>query len=124
MVDVVPQQLAAVSDAAAVSNSASTASSTQGPVLERPAGETDTTISTIPPTASTTVHGEAPASGSGSSTSHAPASGVRMDIDIPSLPTSEDRLTIPQAVHAECHTEDVAMTSSAAGSQAPAPVQA
>jgi len=125
MVDVVPQP-AAISDAAAVSNSASATSSTQDPVLERPAGETDTTVLTIPPTASTTVPGEAPASGSGSGSgaSHAPPSVDRMDVDIPTLPTSEDRSILPAAAHTECHTEDVAMTSSAAGSQVPAAVQA
>ena len=122
MVDVVPQQSAAVSDAAAVSNSASATLSTQDPVLERPAGETDTSVSTISPTASTTVPGETPASGS--SASHAPSSVDRMEIDVPSLPTSEDRLVIPPAAHTERHTEDMAMTSSTTGSQAPAAVQA
>ena len=123
MVGLVPQQPTADSDAAAVSNSTSAASSTQNPVLERPAGETDTSVSIISPTASATVPGETPASGS-SSTSHDPSSVDRMDVDIPSLTTSEDRSIIPPAVHAERHTEDVAMTSSAAGSQVPAAVQA
>jgi len=123
MVDVVPQQSAAVPDAAAVSNSASATSSTQDPVLERPAGETETSVSTISATASTTVPGETPSGGS-SGASHVPSSVDRMEIDIPSLPTSEDRLVIPPAAHTERHTEDMAMTSSAAGSQAPAAVQA
>ena len=124
MVGVVPQQPTADSDAAAVSNSTSAALSTQDPVLERPAGETDTSVSIISPTASATVPGETPASGSSSSTSHDPSSVDRMDVDIPSLTTSEDRSIIPPAAHTERHTEDVAMTSSAAGSQVPAAVQA
>ena len=126
MVGVVPQQPTAVLDAAAVSNSASAASSTQNPVLERPAGETDTSVSTISSTTSSTVPEETPASdsGNGSSASHAPSSMDRMDVDIPSLTTSEDISIIPPAANTERHTEDVAMTSSAAGSQVPAAVQA
>ena len=124
MAGVVPQQPTAVSDATAVSNSASAASSTQDPVLERPAGETDTSVSIISPTASAPVPGETPASGNDSSASHAPSSMDRMDVDIPSLTTSEDRSIIPPVAHTERHTEDVTMTSSAAGSQVPAAVQA
>jgi hypothetical protein len=126
MIAVVQQPPAAASDAAAVSNSA--APSIQDPILERPAGETDTTVSdsapTIPLTASTPVPGETPASGSDSSASYVPSSVDRMDVDIPSLPTPEDRSIMPPTAHPERHTEDVAMTSSVAGSQAPAAVQA
>jgi len=126
MVGVVQQQPAEVSDAAAVSNS--TAPSIQDPVLERPAGETDTTVSdlapTIPPTASTTVPGETPASGSSSNASHVPFSLDRMDIDILTLPTPEDRSIIPPEAHTERHTDAMAITSSVVGSQAPSAVQA
>jgi len=122
---VVPQQPAAVSGAAAVSDSA--APSSQDPVLERPAGETDPTVSdpvpTIPPVVSTTVPGE-PSTSSSSSASHVPPTVDRMDIDVPSLPTPEDKSIVPPAAHTEPHTEDAAMTSSAAESQAPAVVQA
>jgi len=126
MADVVPQQPPAVPDVAAVSNDA--APSIQDPILEQSAGETNPTVSdlvlTIPPIASITVPGETAASGSGSSASHDTASVDRMDVDIPSLPTPEDKSIVSPAVHTEPHTSDAAMTSSAAGAQAPAVVQA
>lgn len=126
MVGVVEQQPAAVSDAAAVSNGA--AASTQDAVLERPAGETDATLSdpapTIPQIASSTAPGETAGSGSGNSASHVRSGVDRMDVDIPSLPTPEDKSIVPPTTRTEPHTGDAAMTSSAAGSQVPTIVQA
>lgn len=121
MVDVVEQQPAAVSDAAAVSNGA--APSTQDAVLERPAGETDPTLSdpapTIPQSASSTAPRETAANGSGSSATHVPSGVDGMDVDVPSLPTPEDKSIIPPTTRTEPHTGDAAMTSLAAGNQAP-----
>ena len=127
MVDlVVPQQPPAVSDVAAVSNNA--APSIQEPVLEQSAGETNPTVSdpvlTIPPIASIAIPGETAASGSGSSAPHVAASVDRMDVDIPSLPTPEDKSIASLAAPTEPHTPDAAIASSAAGNQAPAVVQA
>jgi hypothetical protein len=126
MVDVVPQQPPAVSDVAAVSNNA--APSIQDPVLEQSAGETNPTVSdpvlTLPPVASITIPGETAASGSGSSAPHVTASVDRMDVDIPSLATQEDKSIVSLAAHTEPHTPDAAIASSAAGNQAPAVVQA
>jgi hypothetical protein len=128
MVNVVPPQPTTGSDAAAVSDSA--APSIQDPVLEQPAGETDPTViasnpvvSNLPDTASSAVPEETAASGS-SGSSHGPSGVDRMDVDVPSLPTPEDKSLVPPAAHAELHTGDTAMNSSAVGNQAPAVVQA